>query len=68
MNINPLASSISNLLDTTPVTTGSSASGSFEDIFSDSFNTVAETDDADKLSALELLAGQADDMSGLLLS
>lgn len=69
MNVNPLASSISNLLDVEPVSTASSktSTGSFADIFTESFNTVAETDDADKLSGLELLAGEADDMSGLLL-
>lgn len=66
MSVNPVASSISNLLQTEPVKS-SAAGGSFADIFTESFNTVAETDSADKFSALELLAGEADDMSGLLL-
>ena len=74
MNINPLTTSIGRLLPTeiasnleanTPVF--GEISGSFADIFTDSFGNVAATDTADKSSALELLAGEADDMSGMLL-
>ena len=67
--LGPLSSAISNLLNTEPVKndTGLGGSGSFEDIFRESFQTVAETDTTDKLSSLELLAGEADDMSGLML-
>jgi len=39
----------------------------FSDILTESFKTVAATDTADKVSALELLTGETDDMSGLLL-
>jgi Flagellar hook-basal body protein len=74
MNINPLSMSIGRLLPTeiasnleaiTPA--ADESSGSFGDIFSNAFDTAAATDKADKGSALELLAGEADDMSGLLL-
>lgn len=69
MTVNPLASSISNLLSTEAVSSESAktGAGSFADIFTESFANVADTDQADKLSALELLAGESDDMSGLLL-
>lgn len=72
MSVNPLSSSIANLLSTEAVSNASSgsslASGSdFSDIFTEAFETAAEMDSADKLSSLELLAGQSDDMSGLLL-
>ena len=40
---------------------------SFSDILTESFKTAAVTDAADKVSALELLTGETDDMSGLLL-
>jgi flagellar hook-basal body complex protein FliE len=39
----------------------------FADILKESFETAQATDDADKVSALELLAGQTDDFSGMLL-
>lgn len=70
MSVNPLASGIQNLLNTDVVSSASTATGSggsFADIFTESFANVAETDTADKQSALELLAGESDDMSGLLL-
>lgn len=69
MSVNPISSSISNLLKTEPVEHAIEAAGegSFADVFRESFETVAETDSADKLSSLELLSGQSDDMSGLLL-
>lgn len=70
MSLSPISSNIINLLNEEPVTFGSSTSSpevSFSDIFTQAFETVAETDHADKASALELLSGQSDDMSGLLL-
>lgn len=74
MNINPLSSSIGRLLPT-EITTQlekipsmtEEEVGSFADVFTDAFNNAADTDMSDKSSALELLAGEADDMSGLLL-
>lgn len=68
MSVNPISSSISNLLATEIVSsTDSSDAGSFADIFTEAFQSAAETDSADKLSALELLSGESDDLSGLLL-
>lgn len=69
-NITPLSSSILNLLDTEPVKSGDSllgTTGNFSDILSTAFDNAETTDAADKASSLELLSGQADDMSGLLL-
>lgn len=67
--ISPLSSNILNLLSDEPITTKTSStdSGSFANILTESFQTASETDTADKASALELLTGQSDDMSGLLL-
>ena len=71
MAINPLSSNLINLLAQEPVASKAaptaSAGVSFSDVLSESMNTAAETDVADKASALELLSGQTDDMSGLLL-
>ena len=71
MAINPLSSNIVNLLAQEPVVNKNSISPatgtSFSDVLTESLNTAAETDAADKASALELLSGQTDDMSGLLL-
>lgn len=70
MSISPISSNILNLLSEEPISSSdkSSLSGSnFSDIFTEAMNSVAETDSADKLSALELLSGQSDDMSGILL-
>ena len=69
MSVNPISANIVNLLSTEPVKTeaASSATQAFRDVFSEALNTVEKTDTQDKMSALELMAGQADDMSGLLL-
>jgi len=73
MNINPLSQNITRLLNSNPVLTeerfaadGTSV-GSFADILTESFATVGVTDKQDKASGLELLMGQSDDLSGLLL-
>ena len=70
MSVNPLSVGLSNLLSTDALRNGASqiaSDGSFADVFTEAFETVAETDTADKISGLELLTGGADDMSGLLL-
>ena len=69
MSINPITSNIPNLLPDEPARRreATDSTGGFEDIFRRAYGNVAETDKTDKLSALELLAGEADDMSGLLL-
>lgn len=68
MAISPLSSNIVNLLSPEPVASkDQSGAGSFADVFSEAIGNVSATDQKDKLSALELLSGQSDDMSGLLL-
>ena len=74
MNINPLSSNIINLLSNEALiydgdktlSTGESAS-SFANILSEAFGTAEKADLADKASGIELLMGQSDDLSGLLL-
>jgi len=41
--------------------------GGFEDILAESMKTVNTTDATDKGSSMELLMGQSDDLSGLLI-
>ena len=72
MNINPLSSNLINLVADERLSFGLSEettdiTGSFADILSGSFKTAEEADAADKVSSLELLTGQTDDLSGLLL-
>ena len=75
MSLSPLSSNIINLLSTEPLTSGKSGGivsgdnpeSGFANIFSEAMKNVGQTDLADKASAIELLTGQSDDMSGLLL-
>ena len=72
MNINPLSSNLINLVADDRLAFGSSEdaknlTASFADILTNSLQTAAEADAADKVSSLQLLSGQSDDMSGLLL-
>jgi len=68
--LSPLSSNLTSLFDTEAVSSSSSASavtGGFSDILSEALNNAESTDTADKASTIELLTGQSDDMSGLLL-
>jgi len=69
MTINPISSNIVNLLSSSQAVVFDSeeSSGSFANILTESFNTAAQADKTDKGSALELLMGKSDDLSGLLL-
>ena len=74
MNVNPLSSSLINLLsneaitfDTDKNTIAGESSSSFANILSEALNSAEVADSADKASAIELLMGQSDDLSGLLL-
>jgi len=72
MIVNPLSQNITNLLNTGPVTIndkriGGGSEGSFADIFNESLNSAGIADQIDKGSSLELLSGQSDDLSGLLI-
>jgi flagellar hook-basal body complex protein FliE len=68
---NPLASSISNLTQSTaaaaPAGTTNDLATAFSDIFTQALGAAEATDDADQVSTLELLSGQSDSMSGLML-
>ena len=72
MNINPISPNIINILSNEPkISAGSdnedSPFGSFADILTESLKTAAELDATDKSSAIELLIGQSDDLSALML-
>jgi len=71
MNINPLSSNLVSLLTSNEAIRFDSNDGqsdsSFANILSESLKTASQADTADKTSALQLLMGQADDLSGLLL-
>lgn len=70
MSINPISLNIQSLLPEafSPGSGGTGAAvGTFSDILTETMNNAAETDRADKASAIELLTGQSDDMSGMLL-
>ena len=71
-SVNPLSSNLINLVADERLSFGLSEetkdlTGSFSDILTGSLKTAAEADTADKASALQLLTGQSDDLSGLLL-
>jgi len=59
------------LLNSEPVRTAverlSDKDRSFADVLTESFNTANLTDAQDKNSALQLLMGESDDLSGILL-
>ena len=74
MNINPLSSNLVNLLSTNDAVAfdankipGAEESSGFANILTEAFGTAAKADAADKASAIELLIGQSDDLSGLML-
>ena len=72
MNINNLQPNLINLVANTRPAAKTpqlkiNADGSFANILSNVFNDAKEMDALDKNSTLELLTGQADDFSGLLI-
>lgn len=74
LRINPLSSDLITQLKMEPIRAaaeglglGEEAGNSFSDILTESFKTASVTDTTDKVSALQLLAGETDDLSGLLL-
>jgi flagellar hook-basal body complex protein FliE len=71
MSINPISTNIINLLSDEPISVKKVSEivpeESFSNILNEALDTARATDTADKISALELLTGQTDDMSGLLL-
>jgi len=70
MNINPLTPNIKHLFNNEPVrvdTRLTNSESSFADILTESLNTAGVTDSIDKSSMLQLMMGEADDLSGLLI-
>ena len=74
MSINPISSNLINLLsnevinfDNDRTLDTSNSSNSFANILSEAFSTAEQADMADKASAIQLLMGQSDDLSGLLI-
>jgi len=74
MSVDPLAPNILHLFNYEPITgrnnprfdpTGTE--GSFADILTESLNNAGAKDFIDKGSSMELLMGEADDLSGLLI-
>ena len=71
-SINPIAPNMINFLTGMPsqvhaIEEENPAAVNFSDVLTGAFSNAAQADSADKLSALELLTGQSDDLSGLLL-
>ena len=77
MSINPLATNLNRLIspieslsidsDRLPGATQSGSALGFGDILSDSLAAAGQADAIDKASSLELLMGQSDDLSALML-
>ena len=70
MSINPLTPNIMHLFNHEPIRVDSRRSdsgSSFADILTESLNTAGVTDFVDKSSMLDLMMGEADDLSGLLI-
>ena len=71
MSVNPLSPNLIHLFNNTPVSSNpnnnTAASGSFADILTEAIGTANITDARDKASSLELLTGESDDLSGLLI-
>ena len=70
-SLSPLTSNILNLVKTEPISSRTkdedSLFGGFADVLTEAFKTMETTHRQDNISALELLTGQADDFSSLLL-
>ena len=70
MSVNPITTNIMHLFNTEPIkgsTNRLNETGRFEDIFTESLGAAGQADFADKASSVELLMGQTDDLSGLLI-
>ncbi len=71
MTINPISSNIVNLISPAPAAMPSDDLGlnnsDFADIFNATMNNASVSDDVDKISSVELLAGASDDLSGMMV-
>ena len=70
MTINPISTDLVHILPmggsrlTRPT---ESADGGFANVLTDAFATASRLDAADKVSGMELLIGESDDLSGLMI-
>ena len=71
MPIDPISQNIVHLFNNEPVTTATSGAagtdGNFANILSEAFTTAREKDAVDKGSMVQLLMGESDDLSRLLI-
>jgi len=71
MSVNPITPNITQLFISDPVSSAASelkgSRDSFANVLTEAFNTASQTDAADKGSALQMLMGESDDLSGLLI-
>ena len=71
MSVNPLTPNLIHLLNTEPLKGSSSRlieqGGNFSDVLTEAFKAAGYTDKVDKGSSLELLMGESDDLSGLMI-
>ena len=70
MSVDPITQNIMHLFNSEPLKGSSNRlvnAGGFEDILKESFDTATRADFTDKGSTLELMMGQSDDLSGLLI-
>ena len=70
MSVNPITPNIMQLLNAEPLkgsTNRLTETGSFADVLTESFQTVGRTDAIDKGSSIQMLMGESDDLSGLLI-
>jgi flagellar hook-basal body complex protein FliE len=71
MSINPLTPNLIHLFNSAALSPEAreltESGGSFADILTEAFGATSHTDAVDKLSSLELLMGESDDLSGLMI-
>ena len=68
--VNPLTPNLMHLFDTEPLTGSTNrltSTGRFGDIFSESLKAAGRADLVDKASTAQLVMGEADDLSGMLI-
>jgi flagellar hook-basal body complex protein FliE len=71
MSVNPLTPNLIHLFNSAALSTDPSrfteSEGNFADVLAEAFGAASHTDAVDKLSSLELLMGESDDLSGLMI-
>jgi len=71
MSVNPLTPNLLHLLNPEPLRGSStrlpSSSGDFSNIFTEALNAASRADTDDKVSTLELLMGESDDLAALMI-